>query len=659
MKKLLRVMLPALLAAVLLSGCLPSGSGPETPPLPGRPGPAYIQWMEEQACLRRATGLTAVVSGASLGWQRSSRESLLPTDARTWFFASPALTAWSGYDSFAAALQGERTAERLAGLGIHGVMLSGLADTGDEWAGRSPAAGLGEDAVSLSFGRLAGTEKDFAAWTAELSRNGLLPGGMLLPANTGAGPDFSLSLRSVRDYPGLYAMAEILPEFWPLLPSLKEDESAPLSEKDTAALAARGLLPAALEQDGFSFSFPARGWAATGPVTGVDGVKRRWVYRWYGRFDRPVLHWDDPSGAARRVMQAGVIQQVGLRHEVLLGVSVGAWLGLDGARAGSGVEEGRAPSLEPGLSALRDLTRNTHRYGAAVLVRDCLPPKLLADLQSGGADFFFDSVLSPSLEQSLLTGNAGAVRDSLRRAKAAGTDQKKLWRMAPEGLPRPQNSALLPLLPKAWAEYLTSTHGSQDGPRLNAAMLAAAACNVPPGNRPDAETAISVRNAHELCLAVRAFLPGLFMISGSDLDGSLPEGNDWPGTPPLWQLSRAASSRQGLPSGFPLYRSVPGCDMDAPLRTMLTVREKSGISSGTLIAVPFCEDSGVLIAASALPDGNTLVFFGNFSSRNAVFSPAFSLWTRASERNDPVSGKSVPASRLTLPPHGWRVVILH
>ena len=218
MKKLLRFMLPALLAAVLLSGCLPSGSGPETPPLPGRPGPAYIQWMEEQACLRRATGLTAVVSGSSLGWQRSSLESLLPNDARTWFFASPALTAWSGYDSFAAALQGERTAERLAGLGIHGVMLSGLADTGDEWAGRSPAAGLGEDAVSLSFGRLAGTEKDFAAWTAELSRNGLLPGGMLLPANTGAGPDFFLSLRSVRDYPGLYAMAEILPEFWPLLP---------------------------------------------------------------------------------------------------------------------------------------------------------------------------------------------------------------------------------------------------------------------------------------------------------------------------------------------------------------------------------------------------------------------------------------------------------
>ena len=72
MNKLLRSALSALLTAAVLSGCSPTSPGPEAT-LPGRPGPVYIQWLEEQACLRRASDITAVVSGSSLGWRRSSR----------------------------------------------------------------------------------------------------------------------------------------------------------------------------------------------------------------------------------------------------------------------------------------------------------------------------------------------------------------------------------------------------------------------------------------------------------------------------------------------------------------------------------------------------------------------------------------------------------
>ena len=503
------------LAAALFSGCAPSGR--EAPELPGRPGPAYIQWLEEQACLRRAVSVTSVVSGSSLNWRRGSRASLLPEDARTWFFASPALTAWSGSDSLTEALVGEHAEARLAGLGVQGVLLADLADTGDEWAGRSPAAGLGTDGVGLSLGRLAGTEESFSRWKAALAGKGLLSGGTLLPADTGAGPDFFLSLRGVRDYPGLYAMTEISPRLWPLLPSLEKEETAPLSASAAAALAAQGELPSALEQD--AVSEPPRGWAVTGPVDGVDGVKRRWAYRWHGRFDRPVLHWDDPSGAARRVMEAGLIDQIGLRHEALIGVSVDAWLGLDGPNDVTGHGSAGA-GLEPGLSALRDLTRNAHRYGASVLVRDALPTPLLVPLAESGADFFFDSVLFPALEQSLLTGEARYARESLCRARAAGVDQRRLWRMAPEGLPRPGNARLAALMPEGWASLLTPSPDASF--RINAPTLAAAACGLAPGARPNAEEAPAVRDAHALLLAARAFLPGLFMLSGTDLDGSLP-----------------------------------------------------------------------------------------------------------------------------------------
>lgn len=649
-----RLLASAALPVVLLGSCAPAPSSPENAALAGRPGPAYIQWLEEQACLRKAPELTAVVSGSSLGWRRSSRSSLLPEDCRLWFRASPALTAWGGQTSMTAALTQRHVAQRLAELGVQGVVLAGLADTGDEWAGRSPASGLGEDGVSLNFGRLAGTESEYGQWLNDLALVGLLAGGELLPAHTGMGPDFFLSTRAVRDYPGLYAMTELPQELWPLLPSLKEDDVAPLSPGATAALAARGALPPALTQDQPSFGAIPRGWAVTGPVTGVDGARRRWAYRWFVRPDRPALHWDDPSGSTRRVMEAGLIQQIGLWHQALVGVRVGAWLGLDAASP----DARNAESLEPGLSALHDLTRNAHRYGAAVFVQDPLPLETLARIRDCGADFFFDSALSPALERSLLEKNASPARESLRRALALGVDQCALWRLSPDGLPRPDFRSLLSLTPDDWRRLLLPPRrDAAEGPRLNAPTLAAIACGLSPGSRPDAETALSIRAAHQLTLAARAFLPGLLMISGSDLDGSLPEGRDWPATPPLWRLDSLPSSRQGLPSGLALYRRPP--EGDRPnLAGILAARKACGVASGELLAVPSCDDDRVLITVCALPDGGALAFFGNFSPDDVAFSPKFPLWSEAPSRRDLLSGETLDPARQTLPPWGWRAALL-
>ena len=643
-----------LLSLVLVAACARSSVMERNPAPTGRPGPAYVQWLEEQACLRKASDLTAVVSGSGLIWKHSSRSSLLPENARTWFRVSPALTAWTGHDPLTSALAESDIAERLSRLGIQGIILSGLADTGDEWAGRSPAFGHGEDGTSLHFGRLSGTEKDYAGWLTGLSRAGLLPGGTLLPANTGMGPDFFLSIRAVRDYPGLYAMTELSPSIWPMLPPLKKHDTAALSSADTAALAAQGELPPSLVQDSPIFSSVPRGWAVTGPITGVDGVKRRWAYRWYLRHDRPVLHWDDPSGAARRVMEADLIQHVGLRHEILVGISAGAWMGLDAASRQTPGEN----TPEPGLSALRDLTRNAHRYGSAVFVQDTFSPEQLADLMPDGPDFFHDCFLSPALERSLLKGTAEEVRSSLRSAIRQNINQQRLWRAAPDGLPRSELAALRSLLPDGWTTLLTLKNDRNGALRLNAPTLAAVLCHVAPGARPDAATGMAIQNAHQLMLATRAFLPGLLILSGADLDGSLPEGKDWPGTPPLWQLDGMSVSRRGLPSGFALYRHMPGEHMDDVLQRMLTARAAVGIASGTLISVPSCDDDGILITVCSLPKGGYMAFFGNLSRKETSFSPRFPQWTTAEGRQDLISGQAHPATGMTLPPWGWKAVLL-
>ena len=652
MKRLSVRLLPALLPLLLLLSCMAKPT-PSLEERPLRPGPAYIQWLEEQACLRKAPELTAIVSGSSLSWRQGSHASLLPDDARVWFRLSPALTAWSGRDSFFVALGRSGVAGSLRGLGVHGLFLTGCADTGDDWAGRSPARHLGEDGTNLSFGRTAGTREDYDRLLSALSGAGLLAGGTLLPAHTGMGADFSLAVRAVRDYPGLYAMTEVPQEAWPLLPSLKENDTAALSAEASAALRARGELPPPLVQDTGCLS--SLGWAATGPVAGVDGVKRRWLYRWFEAPDRPVLYWDDPSGAAQRVLNASLIQQVGLNHQALVGLSAAAWLGLDVlSPGGNGTPE---ETLEPGLSAVRALARNAHRYGAAVLLLDELPMDHLALMKRAGVDFAFDSVLSPALERSLLAEDAAALCRSLRRSLRLNVSHASLWRSTADGLPRPSLAPLLPLMPEGWPELLLRPGDSADGIRVNAPTLAAMVCGLTPGARPGTEELSAVKNAHLLQLAARIFLPGLLMLSGSDLDGGLPQGKDWPGTPPLWRLDSLPSSRRGLPSGLALYR-LPGNDIKDALERMLAARQACGIATGELTAVPSCEKSSVFITVSSLPGGGSLAFFGNVSRHAVSFSPAFSLWASAISRTDALSGAAVRAENMTLPPWGWQAVLL-
>ncbi len=652
MKRLSVRLLPALLPLLLLFSCTAKPT-PSLEERPLRPGPAYIQWLEEQACLRKAPELTAIVSGSSLSWRQGSRASLLPGDARVWFRLSPALTAWSGRDSFFAALGRSGVAGLLSSLGVHGLFLTGCADTGDDWAGRSPARHLGEDGANLSFGRTAGRREDYDRLLNTLSGAGLLAGGTLLPAHTGMGADFSLAVRAVRDYPGLYAMTEVPQDAWPLLPSLKDNDTAALSSEASAVLRARGALSPPLVQDtGFSASL---GWAATGPVAGVDGVKRRWLYRWFETPDRPVLYWDDPSGAAQRVLNASLIQQVGLNHQALVGLSAAAWFGLDVlSRNGDGTPE---ENLEPGLSAVRALARNAHRYGAAVLLLDELPMDHLALMKRAGVDFAFDSVLSPALERSLLEEDAAALRRSLRRSLRLNVPHASLWRSTADGLPRSSLAPLLPLMPEGWPELFFRPGGGPDGMRVNAPTLAAMVCGLTPGARPEPKELSAIKNAHLLQLAARIFLPGLLMLSGSDLDGGLPQGKDWPGTPPLWRLDSLPSSRQGLPSGLALYR-LPGNDIKDALERMLAARQACGIATGELATVPSCEKNSVFITVCSLPGGGSLAFFGNVSRHAVSFSPDFPRWTNAGSRTDALSGAAVRAKTMTLPAWGWQAVLL-
>ena len=111
---------------------------------------------------------------------------------------------------------------------------------------------------------------------------------------------------------------------WDILPATASEwDCLPLRQTAVAELRKRGVVPDLLRRDTLDWATPG-GWAVTGEVRGADGQVRRWVYRYSGNALRPVLLWQDPSGQARRVFSAAVIQHTGLQQQTLAGIRLEA-----------------------------------------------------------------------------------------------------------------------------------------------------------------------------------------------------------------------------------------------------------------------------------------------------------------------------------------------
>ena len=693
-----------------LTGCSGTGSGPplsaaapqagrESEGLP-RANPGYIQWLERQSLLRGAPELTAIVTGSSLPWNApSTRIDVGPLLERAgvWLDFAPLRTAWEGDAPVLDQVADRNLPALWADAGIQGIFLTAAAESGADWDASGDTEGgaedsfaePGRDSVSFDFPRAVGDDNAYAALEERSLAAGLLLGGEIPPAAVGLGPDFFLAARGVRDYPGLFLMVELPAEVWSLLPEPLPGMAymgQPLPPDITADLARRALIPPAFAQDLTPLPEQAGGWAATAEITGVDGVTRRWLYRYAGTPRRPVLNWDDPSGAARRVLAAGIIRQAGLLHQPLVGLSVEALWGQDPAALD---EDGRLTggSPEPALSALRDLSRDVRRYGAWSLLRDRLPMSLVPAAQAAGVDFAADTVLSPALEYALLSGSAAPLNNAIDSALAEKIDHARLWRqsadgtalaLAPEGLADME-------LPAGWNGLLRDPAGRLHGTAPALAALAAGLtpaqirAAVPGGasagsawttDRNRREIMRKIQAAHTLQLAFRALQPGLLFVSGPDLAGAMfAPGNSR--LPAAWtpDAARQSATRQGLPVAVQLYPPLTEQmrEEDSPareLRRLAELRRTSGVAQGRLVARPQMGEPAAAGVLTALPDGDYLLTAGNFSGASFVTDVTFppGLIRHGRPGIDLVSGQGVTVDRdhlrLRMGPWQYRAVRL-
>lgn len=694
--RLLTVLPAVLLICCLTAACTPPKRAAHPTGVPSaaaaagnglpRADPGYLQWLERQSMLGAAPELTAQVSGTERIWRNSSTARRLPVllgAAPNWFALNP-YTVSAGQPLFRTLSGGSGGGfpDVLPQAGLNGLFISPTGERADIWNKRNQSSPGGENVASLRFDPALGADADFEKLAQRLERLQVQTGGELPPAATGLGPDFILQARRAARFDGVYAMIAVPQKDWDILPRLPDEwECLPLRPEAVAQLAGRGLLPEALVRDSLPWATPG-GWAATGEVRGADGQIRRWVYRYSGDALRPVLLWQDPSGQARRIFSAAIIQHTGLQQQTLTGLRLEALMGLDvppGAAEDAAQTQPPHPKgatmpdqarLTPGLDALDEAAREVHRYGGWAMQDDVLPPSLTAAVLAGAVDFTRDTITPAAAAYALLSGDAAPLAALLRAAQAAGVDQSRLAR----GLHDWQAVDWRPLLdlPRG-RELIRAAQKKAGGPpdalRLwtTPASLAARALGLKTsdaaassGPAATADKNAALREACLLLLSWRVGLPGLSFVSPQDLAGTLDLPRATPDLPPslgltpLW-LESATGSRPPAPLAFgPLDRQwADGQSFLHVVSGLLRARRDTGLARGRLLAV-FSGPPGCAAVLSALPDGGYWLLAANFSAEKRTFSLTLPNGVTANAARDILSSRA-PASALAQDGSGLRL----
>ena len=686
---LLTRLILGLLFVVCLTACTSRHKAAENT-LP-RAAPGHLQWLERQSLLGAAPELTAQVSGTELLWRNSAgkaRPHVLLEAAPNWLYLDPHSMA-TGQALFRA-LQTSPLSGKLTELGVSGLFLAPTGERGDIWTQHtgaqipladSPMPDNG-NVVSLRFDPALGSETDFTALAQKLEGSGIQLGGELPPAATGLGPDFMLQARRAPRFDGIYAMLPVPRTLWDSLPRLGgELDCLPLRPAAVARLQESALLPPALERDSLPWATPG-GWAVTGEVRGADGQPRRWVYRHAGDHLRPVLLWQDPSGKARHIFSAAVIQHVGLQRQSLAGLRFEALLGMEAAEPRQ--KDKPAPiSLSPGLEALTAVAGEVRRYGGWSMQDDVLPASLTPAILASHVDFARDAASSAGAALALLSGDATPLRhllDAMRQIDqqrmARGLDDWRGvdWRPL---LDLPDGRALAALAQQKAGQttdhlQLAASPAAIAALALNPDIPSSPASDLAPDRalaRPLRPGRIrALRQGCHLLLGLRLALPGLAFVSVQELTGAfwLPHTPaSPPGLTPLWDARIGhGGTTTVLPLAFgPLAEQWADKDSFAhEVARLLRARQQYGLGLGSLEGVS--GSAGTLATLCKLPGGGWWIWAANFSSRPQDLPCLLPAPATHGPARDLLSGSALPLAengrmlRLHLAPRQARHLLL-
>ncbi len=626
----------------------------------------YVSWLEQQSMLSGAGAVAAKFSG-SRGMSQNPYANPNPRaaidKASVWFTAYPISMITKAGQSFLGTLGDEGLWRLFEAIGIKAIHTGPVKLAGgiSGWE-LTPSVDGQFDRISTEIEAAFGTEDEFRTMCrVAAAHNGIIIDD-IVPGHTGKGPDFRLAERKVGDYPGIYHMVEILPEDWSLLPTVPTGvDSVNLDAHAEEQLEKAGYIIGRMQR--VLFHEPGikdTNWSATAPVTGVDGIERRWVYLHYFKDGQPSINWLDPTSAGMRLVMGDALHSLHALGAGALRLDANGFLGLESAQGDAPAWSEGHPLSEAVNQMIASMVR---KVGGFTFQELNLAIDDIKNTAQRGADLSYDFVNRPAYHHALATADTEFLRLTLNIALEnglqpislvhalqnhdeltyelvhfAGAHKNDTFNFRGADL---TGAELAVAIRGELIERLTGDAGpynstfTTNGIASTTATVITASLGATDISKPNRQLIEKVKQAHLLLAMFNAFQPGVFAFSGWDLCGILTlERSQVP-----WLLSTGdtrwinrgaydlmdyqpdvAESHSKMPRGVSLYGSLPDQLKDANsfvngLRDILAVRARYGIATSVQLDVPPVSDKAMLVMVHRLNSGLMQVTVLNFASR--------------------------------------------
>jgi trehalose synthase len=614
--------------------------------------PETVEELVAASMLHQARRLAEGYGGQGRFWKRpyaETRPLAASAIAPVWVTTYPPSIITRPGESVLKTLGDPQLWQALSQIGIRAIHLGPTKRGGGIRDGRyTPTIDGNFDRISFDTDPAFGTQEEFigiarvaAAYNAVLIDD-------IIPSHTGKGADWILATKRYGSWPGLYHMVEIAPDDWPLLPEVPEGRDAVnLPPATVDALRDKDYIVGQLQRViFFEPGVKETDWSATGPVEGVDGVTRRWVYLHYFKEGQPSLNWLDPSFAAHQMIVGDGMHSLDVLGARGLRLDANGFLGVERRPDGPAWSESHPLSVV-GNQILGGMAR---KAGGFTFQELNLTVDDIAAMSKGGADLSYDFITRPAYHHALVTGDTEFLRMMLRTVHDFGISPASLihalqnhdeltlelvhfWTLHADEMftfagQTWQGRTLRTFIREAMYQAISGDRAPYNlrfvtnGVACTSLSLAAAALGYESIADLSAEQREELKRAHLLLVMYNAFQPGIFALSGWDLVGALPLAPE--SVEPLMRdgdtrwIERggydladvnpeATHSADGIPRAACLYGPITA-QLEDPqsfasrLKQLLAVREAYGIAAAKQAAIPDPENPSVLLMIHELTE---------------------------------------------------------
>ncbi len=342
--------------------------------------------------------------------------------ASVWFTAYPLSLITRPDESFLKAMANELMWQAFAEIGIEAIHTGPVKRAGgiSGWQ-YTPSVDGHFDRISTQIDPAFGTEDEFRQMCATATWYGGTIIDDIVPGHTGKGSDFRLAEMKYADYPGIYHMVEIDPRDWHELPEVPAGaDSVNIDAVTEEWLDKAGYIIGRLQRVIFyAEGVKVTNWSVTRPVTGVDGVARRWVYLHYFKDGQPSINWLDPSFAGMRMVIGGcsaLVGRPGHRGRYVWMPTGSSASRRPPPRGSTAWSEGH-PLSEAANHLIASMVR---KVGGFTFQELNLTIDDIRQIGEAGADLSYDFVNRPAYQHALATADTEFLRLTLRTTLELG-----------------------------------------------------------------------------------------------------------------------------------------------------------------------------------------------------------------------------------------------